>query len=522
MDEGARSRTRIHHINIYGIDDRFWQFHALQVAPFREQRGAFVGATLARQLSVAEGDALILQIEAQQAIPKEWLYGQRDDFRKSIRLSCESILPSEKLGDFSLRPSQGEVYSLFVPLSRLQKDLDLPSDANIILLSNLKNGGDSDIRQTLAMNLTLSDLGLRLKDIPSGKGFILESNRILIGDRSAQPAMDVAKELGLPFSPVYTYMANSIRAGGRSIPYSAITAADIGDGALVDIQPQRTGAAPKPDSPLPPITLTDWASRDLDVEVGETVEVVYYIWQDAGDLATRSASFTLNGTVPIKGSVHTSLAPEIPGITESASMTSWDPPFPMDLELIREKDEQYWERYRATPKAFIPLSVGQQLWKSRFGELTSIRFTVGADADPDVTKAVFSGTFLNRSAPESSGITIRRTRETGKESSGGSTDFGEYFLYFSFFLIVSSILLSVLFFKLTVEQRIKDLGYLKVAGFTPGRLQRLFLGEGLILSVIGSAAGVVLSLFYGYLMVYGLRTWWVGAVGTTRLSLHIS
>jgi putative ABC transport system permease protein len=50
----------------------------------------------------------------------------------------------------------------------------------------------------------------------------------------------------------------------------------------------------------------------------------------------------------------------------------------------------------------------------------------------------------------------------------------------------------------------------------------LLLAEALVLAAIGSALGAVGAIAYGQLMVYGLRTWWVGAVGTTRLTLHLS
>jgi hypothetical protein len=51
---------------------------------------------------------------------------------------------------------------------------------------------------------------------------------------------------------------------------------------------------------------------------------------------------------------------------------------------------------------------------------------------------------------------------------------------------------------------------------------RIFLGEGLLLSVGGAVAGTLGGLAYASLIVIGLRTWWVGAVGTTALTLHVS
>lgn len=39
------------------------------------------------------------------------------------------------MGDFLLGPSQGDVRAVFVPLERLQKDLNFTGRANLVLLS---------------------------------------------------------------------------------------------------------------------------------------------------------------------------------------------------------------------------------------------------------------------------------------------------------------------------------------------------------------------------------------------------
>ena len=110
----------------------------------------------------------------------------------------------------------------------------------------------------------------------------------------------------------------------------------------------------------------------------------------------------------------------------------------------------------------------------------------------------------------------------GLSASRGATDFGEYFVYFSFFLVVSALLLVALFFKLGVEQRAREVGLLRAVGFKPAAVRRLFLCEGLLLSIVGSGAGVVGALGYAFLIMTALGTWWVDAVGTTALTLHVS
>ena len=58
-------------------------------------------------------------------------------------------------------------------------------------------------------------------------------------------------------------------------------------------------------------------------------------------------------------------------------------------------------------------------------------------------------------------------RSRGLAASRGATDFGEYFVYFSFFLVVSALLLAALFFKLGIEQRVREVGLLRAVGFGP-------------------------------------------------------
>ena len=101
-------------------------------------------------------------------------------------------------------------------------------------------------------------------------------------------------------------------------------------------------------------------------------------------------------------------------------------------------------------------------------------------------------------------------------------DFGEYFTYFSFFIVVSALLLAMLFFRLGVEQRLRQIGILRAAGFTVAHVRWMLLAEAALLALAGSVLGVAGAIAYAHLIVYGLRTWWVGAVGTTLLNVHVT
>ena len=51
---------------------------------------------------------------------------------------------------------------------------------------------------------------------------------------------------------------------------------------------------------------------------------------------------------------------------------------PLDLDRIRDKDEDYWDDYRGVPKAFISLDEGRDLWTNRWGSYTALRDPVSS------------------------------------------------------------------------------------------------------------------------------------------------
>jgi putative ABC transport system permease protein len=516
--------VRSHEVNVYGVDDRFWKFHGADVPAFPDDRAAYIGDSLARSLNIKNEDALLLRVEIPQAIPREWLYGRRDAGGRTLRLNCRRLLTGAQLGEFSLRPTQGSVHSVFVPLKRLQKDLTQQAQINAVLLARpaTRNGLES-ISNLLKKGCTLQDFAIRFQTLASEKGFSLESNSILLDTTTAQAAIQTAAAMGMKSSPVYTYLANSIRARGREIPYSVITAADIGKGALRslrEIEGASTSTAPA--DPNESIWITEWAQRSLGISKGGTVEIDYFLWQQEGKLETRTSRFRLAGILADSVDIDAALAPHIPGVTDARSINDWDPPFPLDIERIRPADEEYWHRYKTTPKAFIALARGQELWGSRFGKLTALRIELPPGKDLRTVQSQFSQALLRQLNPQSAGFTLSAVRDRGLAASQGSTDFGEYFVYFSFFLIAAAILLAALFFRLMIEQRVREIGILRACGFSTAFLQRNFLYEGAFLSILGSILGLLGSIIYGWLMVFGLRTWWTGAVGTRRIFLHIS
>jgi len=485
------SGRRASGVQVFGVDERFWSFHGVNAPELPA-----MSAALTEDLGAKPGDAVLLRVEKPSAIPLESLHGRKEDVGRTLRFTAHEPLAASGLGDFSLRPQQGPVRAIFVPLRRLERDLGETGKVNTILIAREPTA--VPIEKLLRERYALEDLGLTLRALDSTRGVSLESAAAILSDTVAAVTMETARRLGVRTEPILTYLANSIRAGSREVPYSLVTADD-------DLfKDAKSG-----------ILLNGWAARELGAHPGDTVSLDYYTWTGDGQLHTASAKFPLAGTLPLSGPAgDRDFAPDYPGITQTASLHDWDPPFPVDLKRVRPSDDEYWKKYRTTPKAFLPLAAGQKLWGSRFGKLTSIRLHGVSDDFANQLRAAID--------PMSAGFAVYPVRAQALAASAGATDFGEYFVYFSFFLMAAALLLAALFFRLSIEQRLREIGMFRAMGFPDAAIRNLFLVEGGALALAGSVLGMAGAAGYGALVMFGLRTSWSGAVGTRLLSLHIS
>ncbi len=525
-------------VRVYGVDERFWSFHG-RTNPMPDNREITTSEGLARELGSSVGDTLLLRVQKPSEIPIESLHSKKEDLGRTLRLTMREALAADSLGEFSIQPQQGGTRAVFVSLKMLQRELEQDGKANLILVDDSHNEtGNSTQQRTELLDRILKDLatpedyGLKLRVLNAQQMVSVESVAGMVPPALADNIQKAAASGGGAW-PFLSYLINGVRKDdGREIPYSIVTAVE--DKMLEYMQHNElghrsgcdanAGAGKVPATAhLPPIILNEWAGSDLQVRIGERVTLDYYVWLDEGKLATRSAEFRVACIVPLDDLANDrDLVPDYPGITESETLGDWDPPFPIDLKRIRPQDEDYWKEHRTTPKGFIPLSVGQELWQTRFGKLTSLRVAGKRGQALTDIQTNFERSLHETLDPRQAGFAVMPVRAQGLEASRGATNFGEYFLYFSFFLVVSALLLAALFFKLGVEQRLREIGTLQAVGFPASRVRKLFLLEGLLLSIIGSLIGLGGAVAYGKLMMTGLTTWWVDAVGTTMLRLNVA
>lgn len=511
------SGRRVGDVRVYGVDARFWQFHG--IAPQGPvDREALLSPALARELGAQPDSAILVRVQRPSDIPLESVHGRKDDLGRTLRLTVRALVPPSAMGEFSLEAQQAAVRAVFVPLVQLQKELEVGSRVNTILVSLGRNAAGraaTALEELVRREATLEDLGLTLRSLDDRGALLVGSQAGFLDDRQAAVAVEAGERAGMRRVPVFTYLANTLRRGEREIPYSLVTAIDLQAVApAVAVPPGAAGDAP-------PIVLNDWAAKELQARTGDELTMEYYLWEEPGQLVTRTAEFRVAGVTPVNAGDR-DLVPDFPGISDSPTLVEWDPPFPVDLRRIRPADEAYWEQFRTTPKAFIPLETGQRLWRSRYGALTSLRFVPPAGQSLDAARDQYAQYLRAALDPLAMGMASRDVRGDGLAASRGATDFGAYFVYFSFFIVASALLLAALFFKLGVEHRVREVGLLRAVGFGPADVRRLFMTEGVLLAVAGSVAGVLGAVAYAALLMKGLGSWWVDAVGTDALTLHVS
>ncbi|MBI1830588.1 MAG: FtsX-like permease family protein [Planctomycetes bacterium] len=309
--------------------------------------------------------------------------------------------------------------------------------------------------------------------------------------------------------PLMIYLADTITDGKVEVPYSIIAS----DDRRVFTKEGKVSYVLADDQ----ILLMSWPGSPLRAKPGTVLTVSYYVPDEKNQLQIKAEKFNVQSVEQIEGVLDDpDLVPEVPGVTDKLDITNWvSPPFPYNPTRNKQADIDYSKRYRTTPRAYINLKRAQALWKNRFGALTSIQVRDGGESAEALPEAL-----LKALRPEQGGFVFQPVRDSAVAASAGTTDFGEYFLYFSFFLIVSALLMVGLLVRLNLDHRAGELGLLLAIGWAPSRVVLLLLGEGAALAVVGSAVGLGGALIYARLMLRMLSANWPGGADLAFLHPH--
>ena len=513
----ATSDRRVGSVTVLGVPEAFWSFSREPLSGMQDLldgRRGIANRSLSEAAGAAAGDALLVHFEKREEIPAEHALGRKGGTAPPLRLELSKVLPDAGLGSFDLKQTQVTSRNIFVSLDLLQRALGRQGLANAILVASRSAASDgSEIDGILRRVWKLEDAGLRIR-VNGELGYAaLETRELLLAAPVVRASREAARALGAESLEVLTHIANKLALGNREIPYSTIAAVGPWKGPVPGKETSFLPVGPRE------IALNAWAADDLQAKVGDQIRVAYYAVTP--ELEETETALTLRAIVPLEGVARDpGWTPEYPGVSDVRRIQDWDPPFPIDMKRIRDRDEAYWDQFRATPKAFVSLEEGRRLWSSRFGDLTSIRFRLPSGGSVGALASGLTKEILRALEPASLGFAFRPVKAEGLESASGGTDFGALFLSFSFFLILSSLILLSMVFRLTCEGRAKELGILQAVGFSPSLLRRVLLVDAGLVALPGTALGIAGGLGYAAALIAGLRTWWGDAVNAPFLSLH--
>ncbi|MDF1810923.1 MAG: FtsX-like permease family protein [Verrucomicrobiales bacterium] len=495
---------RSNRVQILGVDERFWKLSQSGRTPPNLTGDSWF-------VEIGAGETLICRVEIPGELSKDAPLSGESEQTQPFTGEISAILGADQLGRYSLQAEQVPKGTVYLPLKQLQTILEKPGMANLIL-------APAEVSDRFQKSVTdqwqLADASLHIKapsnrvqsetqqgTVPDLTGYNqLTSPRIFIDPETAA----LAEQKADIADSVLTYLANKIRFGEKLTPYSMITG--------------TSGNLPSPtpkDLKDNEIVLSQWLADDLGAKPGDTVTLDYYVVDTGRKLSEESAEFTVRSIEKIgEKDWDQSWTPEFPGIFEVENLNDWEPGIPIDRSLIRDKDEDFWDTYRATPKAFITLAASRKLFANRFGNTTAVRFeTDSLDAYRQAVKAQLSLGDI--------GLSVRNVGEEARQAVGQSFDFGALFASMSFFLIVAALVLTALVFIFGIESRSNQIGLLLATGFPAAKARQLFLAEAACLSIVGAILGLFLGWIYTKLALSGMAGAWQEAAAGIDFVYHV-
>lgn len=498
--------ARVNRVELLGVNERFYEV-GVASNPFAGDvvDAIVLNSPLATRLGVGVGDEVVLRVDRPGQMPRDVPLTPDEDLSIAARLTVKAIAGNSEFGRFGLRANQVAPLSAFVPIQWLQEKLGRTGEANMLLVA--ANPTDSvtlaTANEAVRRRWQLTDAGLELRHLERQGVLEIRSRRIFID----QSVSNAALKIGDDAVGILAYFVNELRCGEKATPYSMVAAmARSGSASAVVEAPMRDDE----------IAINQWLADDIGAGVGDSIEMTYFALGPMRRLEERKAGFRVCKIVPMEGpAVDPELMPDFPGLADADNCRDWEPGIPIDLDKIRDKDEDYWDRYRGTPKAFITLEAGQALWGNRYGNLTAVRFPSGKHSRESIEKHL-----LQAVDPASVGLFLQSVRRRGLQAGEQGTDFGQLFLGLSMFLVFAALVLMALVFVFGVETRGSQIGMLLALGFSPRLVRRLFFLEGGALAVLGAIAGAGGGLLYTKAMIYGLETLWRSAVTGSEILFH--
>lgn len=514
MASSSTGSSRANRVFVYGIDQRFWNMGERIPQVAENTEGVWINSKLAEYLKIETGETLLLRVDKPTLLSRDSPLSTYEDTSAVLRLPVAGIVDEMQMGRFDLRANQVVPFNAYVPLEILQNEVGQVGKVNMLLVRAAEDFTitSGQVQNTLQKHWRLEDAQLELRALPDSALVELRTERIFLDDVVARVLEALDFHTVIPGNEIHpigvlTYLVNELGANGRSVPYSTVA-------AIAGIPGEQSAYPAVQGMEEGQIVIHEWLAEDLQAKPGDTLSMRYFVLGQGRNLEEKEQTFTVARVIPMDAPVNDpELMPEFPGIANRENCRDWDPGFDIDVRQIRDRDEEYWDQYQGTPKAYIALEAGQNIWSNRFGNLTAIRFQTGGAAAAEELLAPLRALLERSFQPFMFGFVFQPVREMAINAATQSMNFAPLFLGFSFFLIIASLILVALLFLFQVEQRVEQTGILLAHGFTPGMVRRLYLTEGFGISCLGSLLGILFAILYTWLLLLGLSTIWKDATG---------
>ncbi len=470
-------------VQVMGVSEDFWDFAPQETSVDLSNFDAAISGPLARALDLEEGDSAVVRLQKPGLLSRDAPLSGESESVSSMRITVAKILSDEEFGRFSLEQTQVPPSSVFVPLKRLQKVLDLKGKANALLLDENESFDPG--------KLGLADYGISVVEVPDGVE--VRSDRIFMEPRIAEK---------IEGEPVLTYLINTLATGVRETPYSMVTAVSGKSAMFLPMQPGQGE-----------VVINDWLAEDLRAQVDDELTMDYFVVESGSQLVEKRGVFTVKAIVKMEGpAADKRWMPDFPGVADVESARDWEPGLPLDLTRIRDKDDEYWEEFKGTPKAFVSHQTGEELWANRWGKVTGMR-RPGGQVD-EVTKSV-----REILEPSLAGMEVMDFSEQAKEAAKSPVDFAILFLAMSFFLIIAAVALVTMLFRFNVEQRAEEGALLSAVGIPVKKISNWRMGEAFFVVLAGAIVGALLAVIFCTIVLKVISSIWGDG---TAFDLHLS
>ncbi|MCL2435276.1 MAG: FtsX-like permease family protein, partial [Lentimicrobiaceae bacterium] len=392
-----------------------------------------------------------------------------DAYTTSLRLESNSVISVEQGGNLNLKNEQTIPFNIFVNRAELAEVMGIPGKINVILSDRIIS------KEEFAVTWNYARSGLRVEP-----AMTVVSDRIFIQHEVVETLDDATS------NRIFAYLANSIRKSNNTIPYSFVAAVDFYKGQKLN-----------PDE----IILSDYAAQRLNAGLGDTISISYFISKQFKTLIEDSVFLKVRKIVPLAEiQANPPLVAEFPGLSNVERCTDWNSDLPINMKLITEEDEAYWEQYKNTPKAIVSYAALAPRWENAYGSATALQIK-NTDLLDDLTFEMFD-------------IQLIYPRETGLSAARSGVDFSSLFFSLGFFILISAAMLMIVPLSEMLFRRRDELNLLKATGFSNKRIVRLLWRESTPVVFISAIVGVIVGLLYTYLVLFLLGNVWKGATHT--------